>query len=85
MPVFEYVCKDCGITSEFLVGIVQNAPDPHCSACGSSELAKKFSRTNAGTRTKTSEQGDLSCDMNDRCNPDLCRSSASCPAAAGAL
>ena len=47
MPIFEYVCKDCGHVTEFLVR-GSGEPDLRCSECGSAKLEKKFSTFAAG-------------------------------------
>jgi len=40
MPIFEYVCKDCGKEFE---AIVRGAEAPHCPKCNGAKLEKKLS------------------------------------------
>ena len=40
MPIFEYVCKECGEGFELLV---RGRERPRCPACGSGKLTRKFS------------------------------------------
>jgi len=46
MPIFEYQCRKCGKTSEFLEGVTQEKAKKKCSHCGSVSLAKVFSKMN---------------------------------------
>ncbi len=41
MPIFEYVCRDCGKTFELIVR--SGSGEPECPHCGSRGVAKKFS------------------------------------------
>ncbi len=41
MPIFDYLCIDCGKTSELLV--TTSKYNPICSACGSDNLKKLLS------------------------------------------
>lgn len=41
MPLFEYLCRDCGQTSEILVSASSN--QPLCQGCGSANLKKLLS------------------------------------------
>jgi len=40
MPIYEYVCRDCGDQFEWLV---RTGEAPTCPSCGRSELAKQLS------------------------------------------
>jgi putative FmdB family regulatory protein len=40
MPLYEYLCEECGRHIELLV---QGSQTPECSECGSKKLAKQFS------------------------------------------
>lgn len=40
MPIFEYVCDDCGAEFDLLV---RGRETPACTACGSTALTKKLS------------------------------------------
>lgn len=41
MPLYDYLCQDCGKTSEVLV--VSSNEKPECTACGSRNLIKLLS------------------------------------------
>ena len=39
MPIFEYVCKDCGLKFE----VLSNRWDGKCPQCGSENIKRRFS------------------------------------------
>lgn len=41
MPIYDYVCQDCGQGGEFLV--TGDADAPSCRSCGSSRMKKQLS------------------------------------------
>jgi putative FmdB family regulatory protein len=43
MPMFEYKCRDCGIVSEFLVGVTSTEPEIVCADCGGADMTKMIS------------------------------------------
>jgi len=43
MPIFEYECKECGNTSEYLVGVSSENEKIECKKCGSVDVEKIFS------------------------------------------
>ncbi len=43
MPIYEYMCRDCGTRNEFLEGVTREKVDKVCSECGSSKLDKLIS------------------------------------------
>ncbi|MBI4963084.1 MAG: zinc ribbon domain-containing protein [Desulfomonile tiedjei] len=43
MPIKEYLCANCGSTSELLVGIGRNSDEILCKSCGSAELQECLS------------------------------------------
>jgi putative FmdB family regulatory protein len=46
VPIFEFVCDACRSGRKFsvLVGVVADAPEPRCPACGSENLTRAVSR-----------------------------------------
>ncbi len=46
MPIYEYLCKDCGLKSSFLILRVQEAFEPKCKHCSSTRLKKLLSKVN---------------------------------------
>ena len=43
MPIYEYMCRDCGTRNEFLEGVTREKVDKVCSECGSTKLDKLIS------------------------------------------
>lgn len=43
MPMFEYVCRECGEHFEELRSVRDDGPPPECPACGSTQVQKLFS------------------------------------------
>ncbi len=44
MPIYEYLCQDCGKVSSFIVLNIQNPYHPHCKRCQSGKMTKLISR-----------------------------------------
>jgi putative FmdB family regulatory protein len=44
MPIYEYLCEDCGRKSSFLVLKINEPVDGTCNHCGSSNLKRLMSR-----------------------------------------
>ncbi len=44
MPIYEYMCKDCGYISTFLILKKEDENHIFCKACGKKELKKLISR-----------------------------------------
>ena len=42
MPIYEYVCADCGAAGEHLV--MNQSEAPRCDACGSGRIERQLSR-----------------------------------------
>jgi putative FmdB family regulatory protein len=74
MPIYEYQCKKCGNTSEFLVGVGQDQVELKCKKCGSLKLEKIFSKT---VISKTADiignqHGKTCCGRDERCDNPPC-------------
>ena len=41
MPIYDYLCRDCGVTSEVLIAGSTDLPE--CGSCGSKKLEKLLS------------------------------------------
>lgn len=74
MPIYEYHCKKCGTTSEFLVGVGQEKTEIKCQKCGNIELEKIFSKTVIATSSNIigSQHGKTCCGRNERCDSPPC-------------
>jgi putative FmdB family regulatory protein len=62
MPLFDYLCPDCGQTSEILTGA--GAEAPVCPACGGNRLKKLLSAHSSFSgvsRHALPGQGDTAC------------------------
>ena len=62
MPLFEYLCQDCGQMSEILVS--GSASQPQCQACGSANLKKLLSAHASpavGSKDRLPGPGDTAC------------------------
>ncbi|HHE75129.1 MAG: zinc ribbon domain-containing protein [Deltaproteobacteria bacterium] len=62
MPIFEYVCSDCGQTSEIL--LTSTTDRVKCTSCGSRKLKKLFSAHAAVSGSSASHMpgpGDTAC------------------------
>lgn len=43
MPIKEYLCTNCGSTSELIIGIGRNSDKVVCKSCGSAALQERIS------------------------------------------
>ncbi|MCF7888301.1 MAG: zinc ribbon domain-containing protein [Candidatus Omnitrophica bacterium] len=43
MPIYNYLCKDCGEKFELLLGVTADKPKIVCKKCGSKNIKKEFS------------------------------------------
>lgn len=43
MPIYEYVCKECGTEFERMVRLSEADRKPECPRCGSGETSKQLS------------------------------------------
>ncbi len=55
MPLYEFICQDCGRPFEKLVGISQADKSQVCPGCGSQQTSRQLSSfaVSGGTRTET--------------------------------
>jgi len=44
MPIYEYLCQDCGKISSFIVLRIRDPYQPHCKQCQSRKMTKLISR-----------------------------------------
>ena len=59
MPVYSYICKNCGEKFDLLVGVTIEKEELKCKKCGSKKIVKKISGFSVG---KSSSCGsDSSC------------------------
>jgi putative FmdB family regulatory protein len=59
MPIYTFVCKDCGEKSDLLVGVTEEKEELKCKKCGSKNITKEIS--NFGVGKSSSSSSDSSC------------------------
>ena len=62
MPLYDFLCNDCGKVSEILLNISQD--NPNCPSCGSSNMKKMLSATSSLSGSATNKfpgPGDTAC------------------------
>ena len=62
MPLFDYLCLDCGERSEVLIAM--SSEQPHCQACGSTNLKKLLSAHSSmsgPSKNRVPGPGDTAC------------------------
>jgi putative FmdB family regulatory protein len=76
MPIYEYKCKQCGTTSEFLIHH-QELHDLECPTCGSKELNRLLSAPSL-MRSETRMPGTTCCGREERCDTPPCSGGGGC-------
>lgn len=71
MPIYEYVCQDCGEKYEKLVRSSQAKVKLVCPTCGSEKAEKAFSLFGTVGSSSTSSTGSLSAPAASSCGPGL--------------
>ena len=54
MPIFTYLCKDCGEKFDLLVGVVAEKQDLKCKKCSSKNIEKTFATFGVGSSSSNS-------------------------------
>ena len=57
MPVYTYICKDCGEKFDLLIGVSSERPEIKCKKCSSKNIERLFSGFNVGGSKDTSSSG----------------------------
>ena len=72
MPIFEYLCEDCGTKFEKLVRRSSDVPELVCPSCGKQHLKQELS-TFAAHANGGSKPADIPMCPGGRCsNPGMC-------------
>jgi putative FmdB family regulatory protein len=66
MPIYEYQCRECGTTSEYLTGTEENE-SKSCKQCGSPAVEKVLSVSAVLTKTPHRASGKTCCGREERC------------------
>ncbi|MBA7486364.1 hypothetical protein ES707_21922 [subsurface metagenome] len=62
MPIYSYVCIDCGEKFDLFIGIGGKDDELICKKCGSKNIQKKFSSFGVGSSSnKDKSESDSSC------------------------
>ena len=61
MPIYTYVCKECGENFELLVGVTAERVELKCTKCGSDNIEKTVSSFSVGNSTSKSNSSGISC------------------------
>ena len=77
MPIFDYMCKQCGHVSELLIRTNEEA-HYQCPSCGSNKMEKLISSSYI-IRSETSKSaGSTCCGKAERCATPPCSTGGSC-------
>ena len=71
MPIFEYLCEDCGTKFEKLVR-ASDALGPVCPSCGTAHLKQEFSTFSARANGRPAEAMSGGCPAGMCRMPDVC-------------
>lgn len=48
MPIYTYICKDCGEKFDLLIGMTMEKPELQCKKCGSKNIEKTLGLFSVG-------------------------------------
>ena len=72
MPIYEYLCQDCGTKFEKLVRRSADASETQCPSCGQKHLQQEFS-TFAAHANGSPKSADMPACPSGQCsNPGMC-------------
>ncbi len=57
MPMYTYICKDCGEKFDLLMGMTSEKPELKCKKCNSRNIARSFSAFSVGSSRDKSSSG----------------------------
>jgi len=66
MPLYEYLCRDCGQVSEFLVKTISGVENQSCQHCGSTNTEKLLAAPML-LKGNTTVSGQTCCGRTERC------------------
>ncbi len=61
MPIYNYVCKECGENFDLLMGVTSERVEPKCRKCGSKNIEKILSSFSVGSSKGKPSSSGLSC------------------------
>ena len=77
MPIYEYRCRDCGSTSEFLMDM-GNDMAVACRFCGSRAMERIMSSASVVMRSRSKKPGYTCCGRAERCDKPPCSGTGTC-------
>jgi len=77
MPIYEYRCKDCEATTEFLIGLGEDEPIS-CRNCGSLHMERILSVASFVGHSMKPAPGHTCCGREERCETPPCSSEGTC-------
>jgi len=77
MPIYEYRCRGCGATSEYLIDVGKDE-NISCKECGSSEMEKILSVASFMTGVPERAPGRTCCGREERCETPPCSDEGTC-------
>ena len=73
MPIYEYLCEDCGAKFEKLIRRPSDSDSLACPSCGKNHLNQEISTFSARTNGASKSSEMPSCPSGGRCgNPGMC-------------
>jgi len=61
MPIYTYICKDCGEKFDLLIGITSEETELKCKKCGGKNIEKILSSFSVGASGRGSDYSGPSC------------------------
>ncbi|MHB8280421.1 MAG: FmdB family zinc ribbon protein [Candidatus Humimicrobiaceae bacterium] len=61
MPIYTYVCNDCGEKFDLLTGMTPGKEEPECEKCNSKNIKKLFSPFGIGKSNNETSSSESSC------------------------
>jgi len=77
MPIYEYRCKACGATSEYLIGMGKDEIIA-CKECGSTEMERILSVASFMSGISEHAPGRTCCGREERCERPPCSEGGTC-------
>jgi len=77
MPIYEYRCRVCGATSEYLIGVGKDE-NISCKKCGSTEMEKILSVASFMAGVPERALGRTCCGREERCEIPPCSDEGTC-------
>jgi len=77
MPIYEYRCKKCGETTEFLAGLGKDE-EVCCQSCGGLEMERIISAPSYLAHAGARDPGHTCCGREERCDKPPCSGEGTC-------